>query len=203
MPYSTDTKTNAFTFKHISNDEPTPDGGNGANNSEVHNAGELWANMMWECYANLLNHHSFDVAQDHMRSIIIGGFMNTPADATYTEARDAVLMAAKGISNDDFILCGNGFAKRGAGPNASAPARDSEDLKGVKEDFTAYGAVAGGDGGTTGGSSTGGATTGGATTGGSTGGATATGSGNGGGALQVGLLCVLAGLGLLRRRRAR
>ena len=34
-PYSTDFNLNAFTFKHISDGEPTPDGGDGATNSSV------------------------------------------------------------------------------------------------------------------------------------------------------------------------
>ena len=157
-PYSTDFNLNAFTFKHISDGEPTPDGGDGATNSAVHNSGEIWANMMWECYAGLINdpRHSFAEAQSRMKDYIIGGFKMTPANATFTEARDAVLSVV--LANDylDFEACSNGFAKRGAGLEAVAPARDSADHVGVVEDFTPFVCEAsqgggGGDGGDTGG----------------------------------------------------
>lgn len=141
-PYSTDFSKNAYTFKHISDGTATPDGSDGASNSEVHNAGEIWANMVWECYAGLLNYYPFAEAQQRIKDIIIGGLKGTPTDATYTEARDALLAAAKGNENGeavDYLICGNAFAKRGAGPAAVSPPRDSTDLVGVTEDFTPYG----------------------------------------------------------------
>ncbi|MFP5307346.1 MAG: M36 family metallopeptidase, partial [Gammaproteobacteria bacterium] len=90
-------------FRHIADGEPTPDGSPGTSNSEVHNSGELWANMMWECYANLLNdpRHSFAEAQQRMKDYIIGGFKMTPADATYTEGRDAVLSVIMATDFED------------------------------------------------------------------------------------------------------
>ena len=49
VPYSVDFTKNALTFKHISDGValpavPTLPGGA---NSEVHNAGEIWATMLW------------------------------------------------------------------------------------------------------------------------------------------------------------
>ncbi|HEY0972892.1 MAG TPA: M36 family metallopeptidase [Solimonas sp.] len=149
-PYSTDFAKNAFTFKHIADGEPTPDGGVGATNSAVHNSGEIWANAMFECYAGLLNdpRHSFVEAQSRMRDYIIGGFKMTPADATYTEARDAVLSVVLANDFEDFRRCSAGFAKRGMGLNAVAPARSSTDHVGVVEDYTEFTCkVSGGDGG--------------------------------------------------------
>jgi hypothetical protein len=139
-PYSTDFDLNAFTFKHIADGEATPDGGAGASNSEVHNAGEIWAEMMFECYAGLLNdpRHSFSEAQSRMQDYIIGGFKMTPADATYTEARDAVLSVALANDFEDYRSCSHGFAKRGNGLNAVAPARSSTDHVGVVEDYTEF-----------------------------------------------------------------
>lgn len=139
-PYSTDFNKNGFTFRHIADGEPTPDGGTGATNSAVHNAGEIWANAMFECYVGLLNdpRHSFAEAQRRMRDYIIGGFKMTPANATYTEARDAVLSVAMASDIEDFAACSAGFAKRGMGLNAVAPARSSTDLTGVVEDFEPF-----------------------------------------------------------------
>ncbi|HKY90564.1 MAG TPA: M36 family metallopeptidase, partial [Nevskiaceae bacterium] len=72
-PYSTDFTKNAFTLKHISDGEPTPDGADGASNSEVHSAGEIWANMMFECYVGILRdpRHRFAQAQARMQDYII------------------------------------------------------------------------------------------------------------------------------------
>ncbi len=185
-PYSTNFALNAFTFKHISDGEPTPDGGAGASNSEVHNAGELWANMMFECYAALLNdpRHTLLQAQTRMQDYIIGGLKMTPADATYTEARDAVLSVVLATDFEDYRRCSAGFAKRGAGLNAVAPARSSEDLVGVVEDYTEFVCK----------------TSGGGTGGGTTGGGSSDGGRFGGGALGLGLLLPLLGLALARRR---
>ncbi|MFA5941096.1 MAG: M36 family metallopeptidase [Sinimarinibacterium sp.] len=181
-PYSTDFAKNGFTFKHLSDGEPTPDGGPGTSNSEVHNAGEIWANMMWECYVGLLNdpRHSFEEAQSRMQDYIVGGFKMTPADATYTEGRDAVLAVALATDFEDYRRCSDGFAKRGNGLNAVAPSRSSADLVGVVEDYSPFVCKASGGGGGGGG-----------------------GSGDGGrfgGAAGFGLLLPLLMLGLMRRR---
>ncbi|MDB5970934.1 MAG: Fungalysin/Thermolysin Propeptide Motif [Hydrocarboniphaga sp.] len=139
-PYSTDFATNAFTLKHIADGEPTPDGGPGTSNSEVHNAGEIWANEVWNCYAGILNEPglSFDTARSRMMDYIIGGLKMTPADSTYTEARDAILSVVKAANAYDYAVCSAGFAARGSGKNAISPARDSSDLTGVTEDFTPF-----------------------------------------------------------------
>ena len=139
-PYSTQFSDNGFTFRHISDGVATPDGGTGASNSAVHSAGEIWANMMWECYVGLLNdpRHSFAEAQNRMKDYIIGGLKMTPADATYTEARDAVLSVVRANDFEDFAVCSDGFAKRGAGLLAVAPSRDSVDLVGAVEDYTPF-----------------------------------------------------------------
>ncbi len=140
FPYSTDFAINPLTFKHIAQGEPTPDGEPGDRNSEVHAAGEIWANMLWECYAALLidPRHSFAQAQQRMKDYIIGGLKMTPADATYTEARDAILAVAYATDYGDYAHCSAGFAKRGAGLNARSPARSSVDLVGVREDYAPF-----------------------------------------------------------------
>jgi hypothetical protein len=140
VPYSTSYDDNAFTLRHIANGEPTPDGGAGATNSQVHSAGEIWANAMFECYVGILNTpgSTFAEAQSSMQDYIIAGFKMTPADATYTEGRDAVLAAAMASNFDHYSRCSKGFAKRGNGLNAVAPARSSSDLVGVVEDFAPF-----------------------------------------------------------------
>ncbi|MDO9454053.1 MAG: M36 family metallopeptidase [Stagnimonas sp.] len=190
-PYSTDMAKNAFTFKHMSDGTATPDGGAGATNSEVHNAGEIWANQMWECYVGLLNdpRHSFAEAQTRMKDYIIGGLKMTPDDATFTEARDAVLSVVLARDYLDYEVCSNGFAKRGNGLNAVAPDRASTDLTGAVEDFTPF--VCKASTPTT-------PTT--PTTPISPAPVTDAGAGRFGGALNLLLLLPLLGMGLLRRR---
>ena len=136
-PYSTNFDDNGFTLRHIAEGAPTPDGGTGVGNSEVHSAGEIWANEMFECYIGIQNNpkHGFADARSAMQDYIIAGFKMTPADATYTEARDAILAAALAADPGDYQRCSHGFARRGNGLNAVAPARSSSDLTGVVEDF--------------------------------------------------------------------
>ena len=140
VPYTTEFDKNAFTFQHIANGNPTPDGGDGANNSQVHNSGEVWSNAMWECYVGLLNdpRHSFETAQNRMKDYIIASMKLSPADTVYTEARDAMLAAVLGTDEQDFVACSAGFAKRGMGLFATSAGRDSTDHVGTEEDFTPF-----------------------------------------------------------------
>ena len=158
---------------------PVSFGADGAMNSEVHNTGEVWAEMLFECYTEILNNgeHDFESARSNMMDYIIGGLKMTPTSPTILEARDGVLAAAKASDFGDFAACSRGFAKRGAGVGAIGPASNSTDNVGVTESYdsgvdgvgTSGGTTGGTSGGTTGGSSTGG-TSGGTSTGGTTGG---------------------------------
>lgn len=143
VPYSTDMTKDPLTFKHISNGIPLPTnvpisfGEDGSFNSEVHNTGEVWATMLWECYASLLSsgHLSFGEAQDRMKRYFVSSLKLTPPSPTLLEARDALLAAAYATDPRDFDLFWKAFAKRGAGVGAVGPAKDSQDNKGVKESF--------------------------------------------------------------------
>ncbi|MEP7124068.1 MAG: M36 family metallopeptidase [Byssovorax sp.] len=146
-PYSTNMSKDPLTFKHISSGEPLPAGipvaDSGGDNSEVHNAGEIWATMMFEAYVALLKQtqgpnpvYSFDEAHRRMSNYIVGGMKLAPTDPTYTEQRDGVLATAIAADPNDFNLMAQAFAKRGAGTCAVSPARDSQDLTGVVESFT-------------------------------------------------------------------
>jgi hypothetical protein len=91
-PYSTDLTKNPLTFQHISSAVALPPGvpqsGRGsANNAEVHNVGEVWANALWECYASILRDTlggaprlTFNQAQQRMKDYIVAGYKLTPAD---------------------------------------------------------------------------------------------------------------------------
>lgn len=141
VPYSVDFSKNGLTFRHISDGTPLPTHplGRGApDNSEVHNAGEVWAVALWECTVALLRdtaRFTVDQARARMERTLVASLKLTPSNPTYTEARDAVLAAAAATDLADFTLFANAFARRGMGLEAVSPARSSTTLTGVVEDF--------------------------------------------------------------------
>ena len=149
-PYSTDLTKNPLTFKHIEEGVPLPAtptpafGASGVNNSEVHSAGEVWNSALWECYAALLKDTgrlTFQQAQERMRRYLVSSLKLTPNNPTFTEARDAMLLAMFSSDRADYDLCVNGFAKRGLGTGAVSPDHDSTDHAGVVESFKAGAAL--------------------------------------------------------------
>ncbi|NGY03850.1 M36 family metallopeptidase [Solimonas terrae] len=146
-PYSTDMAVNPLTFKDIEDGVPLPTsapiafGQGGVDNAEVHNSGEIWANVLWEIYAALLNdpRYSFDQAQDRMKDYVIAGLKMTPNAPTFLEARDALLAVAAVKDEGDFELMAKAFAKRGMGFGAVAPDRGDDTHAGVVESFTPFG----------------------------------------------------------------
>ena len=143
VPYSVDTTKNALSFRHISNGEPLPNShpiqNNGIPNSEVHNAGEVWTTMLWESYIALHTSYegskSFDEARRAFADYLVAGMILAPTMPTYTEQRDAILMAIAASNSEDFTTVATAFASRGAGTCAVSPPRMSTDLVGVVEDF--------------------------------------------------------------------
>jgi large repetitive protein len=148
-PYSRDLTKNPLTFQHVSTGIALPalpvrGPIGGSNNAAVHNTGEVWASMLWECYSNLLNDTarlSFAQAQDRMKRYLVAGYKLTPATPTFTEARDALLAAIYAQDTNDYQLCYLGFAKRGMGVGAVSPGRFSTDNIGVTESFVIGGAI--------------------------------------------------------------
>ncbi len=146
VPYSVDVTKNPLTFKHIQNGVALPSdkaaisfGEDGGSNSEVHNTGEVWATMLWECYVALLKdgRYSFAKAQERMKRYLVASLKLTPPDPTLLEARDAVLAAALASDAEDATLFWKAFARRGAGAGAEGPPKDSASNAGVKESFYA------------------------------------------------------------------
>ena len=140
VPYSVDTDKNALSFRHIADGAQLPQnhplGPAGGPNSEVHNAGEVWATMMWEAYIALLKANpglDFDAARRRMSDYVVAGMMLSPVDPTYTEQRDALLLAIKAADAADFLAVAKAFAARGAGSCAVSPPRNSTDFIGVVE----------------------------------------------------------------------
>lgn len=145
-PYTTDLTKNPLTFKLIQDgttlptDVPVND--NGPPMSEVHNAGEVFAVMLWECYAALLRDSTrltFDEAQSRMKRYLVAALKLMPPMPTFIEARDSFLAAAAAADDQDLALFLSAFAKRGAGAGAIAPERTADGNLGVVESFSATG----------------------------------------------------------------
>jgi hypothetical protein len=141
-PYSRNRLKNPYSFRHIGDDNPLPTDipmnprPATRPNSEVHNAGTVWTQMLWEVYNVLLDQHDFAEARRRMSDYVVAGLLLTPPEATYTEARDAILAAAGAFDSDDMILMAAAFAGRGAGTCAVSPARNSPTMTGVVESGT-------------------------------------------------------------------
>ena len=148
VPYSSDMTKNGLTFKHIQNGialpttPPTAFGTDGSNNAEVHNTGEVWCTMLWECYSALLRDNirlTFAQAQQRMKDYLVLAYKLTPNAPTLLDARDALLLAAYSNDHADFQLFWTAFAKRGAGAGAIAPDRFSATNATVVESFVTGG----------------------------------------------------------------
>jgi hypothetical protein len=150
VPYSTDFTRNALTFRHLQTGEPLPEatpGGapiplldNGLGNAELHNAGEVWATMLWECYAALLRDTlgpaprlGFAEARGRMTRYLVASLKATPPNPTWLEARDALLAVARAGDPADEARFWQAFARRGAGQGAIGPDRYAEDNRPVLE----------------------------------------------------------------------
>lgn len=146
-PYSADPAINALRFRHIEDGVDLPIGEHpfaprSSPNSEVHNAGEIWASMMFDALVALLRRsqeadapYDFDEARRRIARYTIVGMQLSPPHPTYTEQRDAIILGAFESDPDDALLIAQAFAGRGAGSCAVSPARYSTVFGGVVEDY--------------------------------------------------------------------
>jgi extracellular elastinolytic metalloproteinase len=139
-PSTADMTKNPLTFKHIGNNVMLPVGpfrnpNSGGPNSEEHNAGEVWCAVLWEVFVNLVAKHQHEEAEKRMLTYVIGGLKVTPPHPTFTQARDAIIVAVSALDVEDLPAVWAGFAKRGMGVNAVPPPASSTSLAGVVESF--------------------------------------------------------------------
>jgi len=136
---------NPFLFRHIAHKEPLPAGFTysdyifrGTQNSQIHTAGEIWANTVWDCFQNILLSrigNSFASKRDLLASYVVGGMASTPPNPTYLEARNGLLAAIKSSSSADYASCRSSFASKGMGSAAVSPPRTSKTFARVVESF--------------------------------------------------------------------
>ena len=66
---------------------------------------------------------------------VVGGLEITPSRPTFVQARDAIVSAVSAMDATDLGPVWHGFAKRGLGDGAVAPAASSTGFSGVVESF--------------------------------------------------------------------
>ena len=153
-PYSKSKMKNPFTFGHVRQMSTLPTGiplaPAGADMSEVHNVGEIWAQTLFEAYANLIEANRaanppvpFAETQRHMADYIVAGMKAAPVEPTFVEQRDAILAAVYATKRmDEFSAIAQGFADRGLGVGAVAPPTTSTNLNEAVENFEFKGNLA-------------------------------------------------------------
>jgi uncharacterized protein (TIGR03382 family) len=156
IAYSVDPALDALTFHHMRTDEPLPTSApidpNPVANSEVHNSGEVWATALWEVYvafqdAGTASGDSFQAVHQKVARYIVAGLALTPAGATPTETRDALIAAASADSEADAAIMVAAFARRGFGTCAISAPADSLYFNEIVESKTVNGVLV--PGGTT------------------------------------------------------
>lgn len=143
-PYSTSFELNPLTFKHIESGVPLPEGpqldDRAGDNASIHRSGEVWGNAAFACYVNLINRwqpqgepRSFEASREVMLTALVAALKLLPMDPTYTEFRDALLVAMLAQDERAYALCWEGFAARGMGLDARSPGRYDDTHSGVVE----------------------------------------------------------------------
>jgi len=126
-PYSTDMTTNPLKYSSLST------------LNEVHAIGEVWANMLHNVYAALVDKHGFsenaftnptgtegNVVFMHN---FIDGLALQPCNPTFVSARDAFIQAdANRYHGKHKCTIWRAFASRGLGSKASGDRKDSFDV---------------------------------------------------------------------------
>ncbi|MEI7731009.1 MAG: M36 family metallopeptidase [Verrucomicrobiota bacterium] len=139
-PYTTDLGKNPLTFKDIDPTQASQHPGvprgpipvNIAN--EIHNMGEVWCVMLWEARANFILKYGHTTGNQRILQLVTDGLKLSPANPTYIQARDAILLADR-INNGgtDQRELWQAFAKRGLGVAATAP--NTTTTSGVVESY--------------------------------------------------------------------
>lgn len=108
-PLVTNASLNPLTFSNI------------ALYPEVHDMGEVWCQTLWECRGELIAKYGAAAGNTLMLQLVTDGLKLTPANPSYTQARDAILQAdLVAHSGANAAELWRGFAKRGLGFGAVA-----------------------------------------------------------------------------------
>lgn len=103
--------------------------------NQVHNAGEIWCNSLIAARAQLWNERGFEANSIMMQRVTDGMKMYSPSQPNFLQARDSVIASDLVDGNVNRISLWRGFAHRGLGYLATAPA--STTSTGIVENFDA------------------------------------------------------------------
>ncbi len=107
--------------------------------------GEVWCMMLWEMRANLIRKLGADAGNHLALQLITDGMRFSPPNPNFVQARDAILLADRILSNDaDAPEIWEAFSKRGLGYDATAPY--SYTTAGVQTSYSPAPRVGGGRG---------------------------------------------------------
>ncbi len=140
-PYSADLKKNPLTFRDIDPTQANPHLDvpinplfAGGDPEEEHNQGEFWGVVLHEVWAALVKTYGWYQGNQMAMQLVFLGMTLTPPEPTYTEARDAILLADQVLTGGaNYALLWQAFAKRGLGYRASCPPPYT--TRGVRESF--------------------------------------------------------------------
>lgn len=142
-PYSTNLTKNPLTFRDIATAQASqhagiprsPIFGPNPPADEVHNIGEVWCAALWEARANLIAAHGF-AGNELILQIVTDGMKLAPANPNFIQARNAIIQADQVKSGGaNFARLWAGFAKRGMGASATAPASTTNSTAGLVQTF--------------------------------------------------------------------
>lgn len=135
FPYSTNIAVNPLTWADVDQTTYNESGGIAVNPLgfgnggalEVHNAGEIWANTLWEMRSRIIAdpagaNGNVPTGNQTSLQIVTDGMKMTPANPTFLQARNALIdadCATNACANEQSIW--DGFAKRGLGYYSDAP----------------------------------------------------------------------------------
>ena len=149
-PYSTNLAKNPLTYKDIDPTQASTHAGVPFSTldlftiatpaDEVHNAGEVWAMVLWEMRASLVAKLGFTNGNPTAMRLVIDAMRLAPFTPSFLQMRDAILLADRINSGGaNYYPIWSAFAKRGMGGDATSPANAS--CTGVSEAFNMPGLV--------------------------------------------------------------
>ena len=132
-PYTTDMSKNPLTFKDIDPTQADSHFGipinpifGGGDPSEVHNQGEVWCVTLREVWASLVTKLGWTNGNQLTLQLVTDGLKLAPANATFLEARNAIIQADQvDTGGDNYVELWTAFAKRGMGAGAQCPTSDT------------------------------------------------------------------------------
>lgn len=128
FPYSFDMSINPLTLGDFNGDTFPQE-----NNSEVHNAGEIWTSALWDMTWLLINKYgqSTDLYNGNggnnvAMELVFQGMKLQPVNPTFLQARDAIISADFTLNGGaNYELIWQAFARRGFGLSSTTPNSNS------------------------------------------------------------------------------